>query len=163
MQNKKTILGLAGFVAFLVVWYAAKVYFFPHPADTRPTDGGEQHAAVPQFVDTNDVLGLAVGPGIKFAPVDKDVVLGLGTGPGIKAARAEAARAGLGLAAGPFLAAARAQGPRKAPPLVLPPVKESRQFELGSKDPNSKYHLYFKLNARGARELRAAQQVPGRR
>ncbi len=150
MQNKKTILGLAGFVVFLVVWYGVKVYLFPHPADTQPKVGGETRTTLPQFVDSNEVLGLAVGPGIKFAPVDKDVMLGLGVGPGIKAARAEAARAGLGLAAGPFLAAARAQGPRKAPPIVLPPVKKSRQIELGNKDPNSKYHIDVILDARGA-------------
>jgi len=148
MQNKRTILAIAIFVLFIVVWFAGKFYLFP-PRETPPISGPAQVAK--EHVDTNTVVGLAVGSGIKFEQVESETVLGLGAGPGIKAARAEYSRSLLALGAGPFVTVAKAAERKKPPPVVVtPPQKVTRRIALGDKDPQSKYHLYAVLDARGA-------------
>jgi YidC/Oxa1 family membrane protein insertase len=150
MQNKKLILALAVFAVFMAGWYTAKMFLFPHPPQpTNPGDGAPKVVKA-ERVDTATVLGAAVGPGIKFEPVAKDIVVGQAVGPGVKLWRAEANRKVLALGAGPFIMAPAAEAPKKPPVAVAPPKTVTRRIPLGSKDPNSKYHLFVELDARGA-------------
>jgi YidC/Oxa1 family membrane protein insertase len=134
MQNKKLILTLAVFAVFMGIWYVAKIYLFPAPPKPDQTPPGPTTTFT--FADgTQTALRQGVQGGAKQQ----------------KQAQAEVERSVLALAAGPFIRLAQPSDFHK-PKFVAEagtPKKDSRRITLGSKDPNSKYHLQVEFDSRG--------------
>ena len=153
MQNKKFILALALFAVFMAVWYGGKVLLFPHPEQTK--NQGEPQAlrpaAEPALINVSTV-GLMGSP--------------FGQGPLLAASALLPRTTHAAVAAAGQLVNLIPEPEHFDPPaekivimprvdqrpqdvVVAPPQKDTRRIPLGSKDPNSKYHLFVQLDSRG--------------
>ncbi len=125
MQNKKRTLYFVIFFVFVVGWWGAKAYLFP-PPPAPPKEEGDSRVVKPARRPAADA---AAGPFAELVPEPERIDRPL---------RLPAQKIVLGPQA------------NLIPPPAAKPLEKTRQFTLGSDDPNSTFHLQVVLDARGA-------------